>query len=80
MHAWSISTPPPIGVDSVDAFRPGIGTDELGLVGLLLHVDVAQATRAYEAKYPGHKLVDDLNDDTDDIFTSASLKASRIAK
>ena len=23
MHAWSISTPPPVGVDSIDKFRSG---------------------------------------------------------
>ena len=27
MHAWFISIPPPVGVDTVDKFRSGMGRD-----------------------------------------------------
>jgi len=52
----------------------GIGTDELGICGLLLHCDTAAATKAYETKYSGRKLHADLESDTNDVFTTKALQ------
>ena len=40
MHAWSIATPPAVGVDSVDKFRPGkgIGSWSLRAAGISAEV------------------------------------------